>query len=124
MWIMIAGPYTAGAAGAEGRAANLRRLNAAALVLFERGHVPIVGVNLALPLVEAAGMDRFDEIMMPLSLAATERCDACLRIGGPSRGADEEAARFRARGLPVYERIEDVPDASTTSAISLEENGN
>ena len=111
MWVMIAGPYTTGAADAEGRAANLRRLNAAALALFERGHVPIIGVNLALPLVEIAGGARFDAIMMPLSLAAAERCDSCLRIGGPSRGDDAEAARFRARGLPVYERIEDVPDA-------------
>jgi hypothetical protein len=35
-----------------------------------------------------------DEIMMPLSLAAAERCDACLRIGGPSAGAGEAVARF------------------------------
>jgi len=111
MWIMIAGPYTSGAADAAGRAANLRVLNAAALVLFRRGHVPIVGVNLALPLVECAGPGGFEEIMTPLSLAASDRCEACLRIGGPSKGADDEVARFRARGLPVYFRIEDVPDA-------------
>jgi hypothetical protein len=90
MWIMIAGPYSAGGADADGRAANLRRLNEAALVLFERGHVPVIGINLALPLIEVAGDARFDEIMMPLSLAAAERCDACLRIGGPSAGADAE----------------------------------
>lgn len=111
MWIMISGPYTSGAIDAAGRAANLRVLNAAALALFERGHVPIVGVNLALPLIERAGPQRYDEIMMPLSLAAADRCDACLRIGGPSKGADEEADRFRARGLPVYSRLEDVPGA-------------
>ncbi|HEV2676961.1 MAG TPA: hypothetical protein VGV37_20705 [Aliidongia sp.] len=112
MWIMIAGPYTSGAADAAGRAANLRILNQAALMLFERGHIPIIGVNMALPMIECAGPGRFDAIMMPLSLEIADRCDACLRIGEPSRGADDEASRFRARGLPVYGKLEDVPKAA------------
>jgi len=49
--------------------------------------------------------------MMPLSLRLVERCDACLRVGGPSRGADEKAARFRASGRPVYAALEEVPAA-------------
>ncbi|MDI3306932.1 MAG: hypothetical protein QJR07_07490 [Acetobacteraceae bacterium] len=53
----------------------------------------------------------FEEITMPLSLALTEGCDACLRIGGPSQGADVEAARFRALGRPVWHRPEDMPAA-------------
>ena len=107
MWIMVAGPYRSGAATAEARARNLAELNRAALALFRAGHVPVIGVNLALPVIEAA----YDEIMMPLSLHLAERCDACLRVGGPSAGADEEAARFRAAGRPVYERLEEVPGA-------------
>jgi hypothetical protein len=63
-------------------------------------------------MIEAAGAASFNEIMMPVSLALTERCDACLRIGGPSTGADEEAERFRRRGLPVYRSLDDVPPAS------------
>lgn len=112
MWIMVAGPYTAGAKSEEDRAANLRQLNEAAVAVFDRGHIPIIGVNLALPVIQAAGLDRFDEMMMPISLAAAERCDACLRVGGESKGADEEVERFTARGLPVYASIEDVPDLS------------
>jgi hypothetical protein len=108
-WILVAGPYTSGSTDAAGRAANLRALNRAALALFRMGYVPVVGVNLALPIVEAAGAEAFPEIMLPLSLALTERCDACLRIGGRSRGADEEAERMRALGKPVYARLEDVP---------------
>jgi len=46
---------------------------------------------------------------MPLALALIERCDACPRIDGPSPGA--EAARFRARGRPVWRRPEEVPAA-------------
>jgi hypothetical protein len=49
--------------------------------------------------------------MMPLSLALAARCDAVLRIGGPSRGADDEVALFTARGLPVFRRVEDLPEA-------------
>ena len=111
MWIMVSGPYTSNAKTPEARAENLRVMNRAALALFRKGHVPIIGVNLALPVIDAAGEAAFDEIMMPLSLAAAERCDACLRVGGPSRGADEEVARFSARGKPVYLRIDEVPPA-------------
>jgi hypothetical protein len=109
-WIMISGPFRSGAAGAASRAANLQAMNEAALALFRGGHVPIIGVNLALPMIAAAGDDAYDEIMMPLSLAAAERCDACLRIGGPSAGAEEEVARFRARSKPVYFDLADVLD--------------
>ncbi len=111
LWIMVAGPYRSGAADAAGRAANLRALNAAALAVFRRGHLPVIGVNLALPIIEAAGPGCFDEIMMPVSLAAAERCDAVLRIGGPSGGADQEVARFRERGLPVFHALDEIPEA-------------
>ncbi len=111
MWIMISGPYTAGGADAAQRAEHLRAMNRAAVELFRRGHIPMIGVNLALPVIEAAGPEAFDEIMMPLSLALTERCDAVLRVGGRSQGADDEVERFAARGLPVYRRLEDMPAA-------------
>jgi hypothetical protein len=111
MWIMVSGPYTSGAPTPEARAENLRVMNRAAVVLFRAGHTPVIGVNLALPMIEVAGDSAFDEIMMPVSLAAAERCDACVRVGGPSRGADEEVERFRAAGKPVYLRVEDMPPA-------------
>jgi hypothetical protein len=116
MWVMVAGPYTSGGAGPAVRAANLTAMNQAALALFDRGHVPIIGVNMALPVIAAAGEDQFERLMMPMSLALAERCDACLRIGGPSRGADDEAARFRAAGKPVYFRLEDVPPAGSITS--------
>jgi diadenosine tetraphosphate (Ap4A) HIT family hydrolase len=112
LWIMVAGPYSSGAADAAGRAANLAALNRAALALARAGHVPVVGVNAALPLIDlAAEPAAYDELMMPISLALADRCDACLRFGGPSDGADAEAARFRAAGKPVYLALADVPPA-------------
>jgi hypothetical protein len=64
-------------------------------------------------MIEAAGVDdaSYDEIMMPVSLALADRCDACLRVGGPSRGADDEVKRFEAAGRPVYRTLGEVPGA-------------
>ncbi|MEM8791914.1 MAG: hypothetical protein AAGE80_09850 [Pseudomonadota bacterium] len=112
-WIMVAGPYRAGAAGGEDRARNLRAMNEAALAVFAKGHVPVIGVNMALPMIEAAGAERYDELMMPVSLALAERCDAILRIGGPSGGADREVELMRAQGKPVYSDLTEVPEATT-----------
>lgn len=110
---MVAGPYTAGNADAAQRAVNLRTLNRAAAELFWRGHVPIIGVNMALPVIEATeDALAFERIIMPLSLALAERCDACLRVGGPSQGADAEMERFRALGRPVFSGLDRVPPAS------------
>ncbi|WPB86113.1 DUF1937 family protein [Sediminicoccus rosea] len=113
MWIMLAGPYSTGNADAETRAARLVALNRAALEVFRRGHVPVIGVNMALPLIAAAGNTEaaHAEVMMPLSLALAERCDACLRLGGASVGADAEVARFRAAGKPVFFALDEVPAA-------------
>jgi hypothetical protein len=40
----------------------------------------------------AAGEEHYLQIVMPLSLRLTERCDGVLRIGGPSQGADGNVA--------------------------------
>ena len=108
---MVAGPYRSGAASEEERARNLREMNVAAFAVFKKGHVPIIGVNMALPVIRAVGNEYYEQLMTPMSLALTERCDAVLRIGGPSQGADEEVERLRARGCPVYEDVADIPPA-------------
>jgi hypothetical protein len=110
MWIMIAGPYRTGSSDPRVWARKLGELNEAAHAVFRKGHVPIVAVNLALPIIERAGDHEYAHIMMPLALDLTERCDAVLRIDGPSAGADEEVERFRARDLPVYRSIDEIPE--------------
>ncbi len=111
MWIMIAGPYTSGAKSGADRQHNLDILNEAALRVFEKGHVPIVGVNLALPIIQIADDGKFDEVMMPISLALADRCDGCLRVGGVSAGADAELEKFVSRELPVFKNLHEVPKA-------------
>jgi len=113
--ILVAGPYRSGTNDDPNLiAANLRAMNEAALRLFRAGHVPVTGEALALPLVELAGSERigdalFDEIMHPYGRALVAHCDACLRIGGPSQGADEMVELAKANGRQVYYRLEDVP---------------
>lgn len=110
---MIAGPYTSGARNEADRAANLRAMNAAAYAVFQLGHTPVIGINMALPVIDAAGTDnqaqKHDQLMMPISLALAARCDAVLRIGGPSKGADEEVEVIRTKGGKVFTRVEDIP---------------
>jgi hypothetical protein len=110
---MVSGPYRTGSTDPAVWAANLRRLNAAGYEIFRKGHVPVIGVNMVLPLIDAAGSEKYDDLMMPLSLRLTERCDAVLRIGGHSRGADDEVAHFQERNLPVFHSMDEIPGTSS-----------
>ncbi|MEY2873564.1 MAG: hypothetical protein RLZZ373_935 [Pseudomonadota bacterium] len=113
--VLIAGPYLSGTDGDPQRiAANLALMEATALPLYERGHLAMIGEWVALPIIHAAGGrthgdEVFHQYQYPVAERLLSRCDAVLRIPGASRGADQDVARARARGLPVYERIEDVP---------------
>jgi hypothetical protein len=99
---MVAGPYRANSSDPKTWSDNLRLLNNAAYAVFLKGHVPIIGVNKALPIIEAAGESAYDAVMMPLFLILTDRCDAALRVGGVSGGADEEIERFANEGCQSF----------------------
>lgn len=109
MWIMIAGPYHQNSNNPDLWEENLARLNAVAYQVFLKGHIPVIGVNLALPIIISAGMDEYQKIMLPISLALAERCDGILRIDGESSGADAEVRIFEEKGLPVYYEIDQLP---------------
>jgi hypothetical protein len=115
LMILVAGPYRSGTNDDPQRiAANMHAMTKAALILFRAGHLPVTGEALALPLIETAGSRRigdavFNEIFHPLAERLLRRCDACLRIGGPSKGADDMVRIAREMSLQVYDRIEDVP---------------
>lgn len=115
--ILIAGPYRSGTGDDPALiAANMRAMNAAALAVHRRGHLPFAGEWLALPLIEAAGSAAmgdavWDALFHPVAERLAERCDACLRIGGPSAGADAMVAIFARRGRPVFHAVEDIAAA-------------
>src|SRR5215831_17881115 len=93
-WILIAGPYRSGTGDdPELLARNVRFMESFALPIFRAGHVPVVGEWLALPLVQAAGSNRvgddpFNELFHPIAIRLLDKCDAVLRVGGTSAGAD------------------------------------
>ena len=115
LMILVAGPYRSGTGDDPGLIeANMRAMNDAALSLFRAGHLPVTGEALALPLVETAGSTGlgdpvFDEIFHPIGERVARRCDACLRIGGPSVGAEAMVAIFEQAGRPVYRGLSEVP---------------
>lgn len=115
MLILIAGPYRSGTGDdPELMARNLARLEEAAWPLFRSGHVPMIGEWVALPVLRGAGgsspLDPIAaQIMYPTAERLLEHCDAVLRLPGESAGADQDVRIARERGLPVYERVEDVP---------------
>ena len=115
LMILIAGPYRSGTGDDPVKmAANVRTMEEYALPLFRAGHIPLVGEWLALPLVNLAGSrqvgdDAFAEIFHPIAVRLLARCDAVLRVGGPSAGADEMVAVAERHGLRVFHRLEDVP---------------
>jgi len=120
--ILVAGPYRSGTNDDPNLiAANVRAMTETSLRLFRAGHLPVMGEWFALPLIEHAGSAHigdqiFDEIFHPISRRIVERCDACLRIGGPSAGADEMVALSRSLGKQVYFRFEDVPGCNAAQA--------
>lgn len=115
MMILIAGPYRSGTDDDPARiAANVAAMEAYVLPLYERGHVPVLGEWLALPVVHAAGSRAvgdavYDAIFHPHCERLLSHCDAILRIGGPSAGADRMVAEAQQRGLLVYHDLAEVP---------------
>jgi hypothetical protein len=105
MLIVVAGPYSA--PSEEERQANLDAMNLAAAEVLRRGHIPVIGMNAALPVVDMANPpDRYKAIM-DISIALAERCDAILMIG-ESPGANKERDVFLRKGLPVYLDVEEI----------------
>jgi hypothetical protein len=115
LMILVAGPYRSGTNDDPVLIAkNVEAMTEASLQLFRAGHLPVMGEWYALPLIEFAGSQRtgdavFDEIFHPISRRLVAKCDACLRIGGASAGADEMVALARQHGKPVFFSLGDVP---------------
>lgn len=117
MLILIAGPYRSGTNDDPKLIRrNLDNLEAMALPVFGKGHVPIIGEWVALPLLSLAGSqkpgdDIWNEIQYPIAHKLLEKCDAVLRIPGESNGADQDVKIAIERGLKVYYHFDEIPDA-------------
>ena len=115
LFILVAGPYRSNTEDDPAKIEqNLRTMMQAALKIFRMGHLPVLGESLALPLIGEAGSRRigdaiFDEIFHPISRMLVQRVDAVLRVGGPSKGADEMMDIAQRSGKRVFENFDEIP---------------
>ncbi|CAN5313251.1 DUF4406 domain-containing protein [soil metagenome] len=116
MLILIAGPYRSGTNDApELIAKNMHHMEEAALAVYRKGHTPICGEWLALPLLKTAGSTQlgdavFNEIFHPVAVRLIDHCDAVLRVGGPSVGADEMMKQATLKGKQTFWTMEEMSD--------------
>lgn len=117
MLILIAGPYRSGTKNDPKLIqANMDNLEAVALPIFRKGHIPMIGEWVANPLIELAGSKEvgdtiFTEIQYPTAHRLLAKCDAVLRIEGASKGADQDVEIAIDLGLKVYYDLNEIPDA-------------
>lgn len=115
MMILVAGPYRSGTNDdPQLIAANVKAMSDTALEIYRMGHLPVLGEWFALPLIEAAGSKEtgdeiFNEIFHPVAVQLINRCDAVLRIGGASAGADEMIKTGRAKGKTIFYKKTEIP---------------
>jgi len=114
LMVLVAGPYRSGTNGdPEKIAANVEAMTAVALDLYRRGHLPVLGEWFALPLLRHAGSRKigdavFDEIFHPVARELIGKCDAVLRIGGPSTGADDMVATGQKLGKTIFRSLDEI----------------
>lgn len=117
MMILIAGPYRSGTNDDPALIRkNVEEMESYALAIFRAGHIPILGEWLALPLVALAGSrkigdDAFNEVFHPIAVRLLEKCDAVLRVGGASTGADEMVRVGRSLGLKIYNSLKEIQES-------------
>jgi hypothetical protein len=104
MKIAVAGPYSAPTE--IERQENLDSLNRAATKLLEAGHIPIIGMNAALPVIKMAALENAYKAIMDISLAVIEPCDAIVLLA-ESPGANKERDVIVKKGKPVFKSAEE-----------------
>ena len=118
MMILLAGPYRSGTNDDPSLIKrNVQEMQSYALPIFRAGHIPVLGEWLALPLADLAGSktigdDAFNEVFHPIAVRLLEKCDAVLRVGGPSAGADEMVRVGRSLGLKIYSALAEIPNVA------------
>jgi hypothetical protein len=117
LMILVAGPYRSGTNDDPILIeANVKAMTDAALQLYKMGHIPVLGEWFALPLIEAAGSKQigdaiFNDMFHPIAVRLIDKCDAVLRIGGASKGADEMVSTGIAKGKIIFFALEEIHKA-------------
>ena len=124
--ILVAGPYRSGTNdNPELIENNVQAMTAMALQLYKMGHMPVLGEWFALPLIHAAGSkktgdDIFNQLFHPIAVDLIDHCDAVLRIGGASAGADEMVKTGLSKGKLIFYSKEEIPKFNKLSSTRME----
>lgn len=114
MMILVAGPFRSGTNdNHELIEKNIKHMNDTALAIYKAGHLPVLGEWFALPLIKTAGSKEmgdeiWNELFHPVAIRLIDKCDAILRIGGPSGGADEMVRIGREKGKRIIYGLNDI----------------
>lgn len=117
MMILVACPYRSGTNDDPHLIEqNVQAMTDTALLLYRMGHMPVLGEWFALPLIKAAGSREigdavFNEIFHPVAIDLISHCDAVLRIGGPSSGADKMVKVGLEKNKIIYRSLAEVPSS-------------
>ena len=112
--VLVAGPYRSGTNDIpELIEKNVLHMNQMALEVYKKGHLPVLGEWFALPLIETAGSkkmgdDIWNELFHHVAIRLIDKCDAILRIGGPSGGADEMVRIGKEKGKQILFDINEI----------------
>jgi len=115
LMILIAGPYRSGTNDDPALIQqNVDAMNETALTVYRMGHLPVLGEWFALPLIETAGSkttgaEIFNSMFHPVAIRLISFCDAVLRIGGASQGADEMIRIGQEHGKTIFRDLGEIP---------------
>src|SRR5688572_8650977 len=108
MIIGVAGPYSAPTP--EQRKVNLDAMNKMAAEVYKLGHIPFIGINVSIPVVNQMHFETEEEryaAIMKMSLTLIDQCDALLVIG-ESKGVQMEKELILKKGLKVLYSLEEI----------------
>jgi len=115
LMILVAGPYRSGTNDDPALIElNVTAMTKAAWDVYQKGHLPVLGEWFALPLIEMAGSKTtgdkiFNQIFHPVAIQLLYRCDAVLRIGGASSGADEMVSVGQKNNKTIFYSLDEIP---------------
>lgn len=114
LMILVAGPYRSGTNDdPELIEKNVQAMQDTAWEVYKIGHLPVLGEWFALPLIATAGSQEmgdeiWNQLFHPVAIRLIHKCDAILRIGGPSKGADEMIRIGQERGKTICYDLEEI----------------
>jgi hypothetical protein len=115
LMILVAGPYRSGTNDDPALIEkNVKAITDMALEIYRMGHMPVLGEWFALPLIQTAGSKKigdeiFNDIFHPIAVDLIDHCDAVLRIGGASTGADEMVKTAQLNGKMIFYSKDAIP---------------